>query len=121
MDRVSLGIYGERLAERHLAERGWRILDRNWRIKGGELDLVAEDGGEIVFVEVKSRQGGAFGYPEDAVTYAKRRRLRLAAHAYLGAHGLHGRPYRFDIVSVTVTRFGPPALAHFRSAVGEHG
>ena len=122
MDRISLGAYGERLAATHLAAAGCIIRDRNWRTKGGELDLVAEDGGEIIFVEVKTRQGNAYGYPEDAVTYAKRRRLRLAAHAYLTAYGLHGRPYRFDIVAVTVPRRGgPPSLARFRNAVGEHG
>ncbi len=121
MDRVSLGAYGEQLAARHLAGTGCVIRDRNWRIKGGELDLVAEDGGEIVFVEVKTRQGSAYGFPEEAVTFAKRQRLRFAAHAYLTAHGLHGRPYRFDVISVTVPRLGPPRLARFRSAIGERG
>ncbi len=122
MDRISLGIYGEQLAARYLAETGCVIRDRNWRVKGGELDLVADDGGEIVFVEVKTRRGNAYGYPEDAVTYAKRRRLRFAAHAYLTAHGLHGRPYRFDIIAITMSyRGGRPSLTRFRNAVGENG
>lgn len=121
MDRVSLGTYGERLAERQLAARGWIIRDRNWRIKGGELDLVVEDGGEIVFVEVKTRQGSGFGFPEEAVTFAKRRRLRFAMQSYLAANGLTGRAFRLDIVSVTVPPHGPPTMKLFRSAIGEHG
>lgn len=119
MDRAALGLHGEGVAERYLASRGCRILDRRWRTPCGEIDLVAEDRGEVVFVEVKTRRGDAYGLPEDAVTARKRAHLRAVAAAYLSAKGLERRPFRIDIVSVTVFRDGPVRLAHFRSAVGE--
>ncbi len=119
MDRDALGLYGEDVAARHVASRGYRILDRRWRASRGELDLVAEDRGEIVFIEVKTRRGSAFGLPEDAVTRRKRAQLRALAESYLAAKGLRGRPYRIDVIAVTADPSGGASLAHFRSAVGE--
>ena len=119
-DRDELGVRGEDIAARHLASNGWRILDRRWRSSYGEIDLVAEDRGEIVFVEVKSRRGDCFGLPEEAVTARKREHLRNAAFAYLQAKRLAHRPYRIDVVAVSVGAAGV-RLAHFRSAVGEEG
>lgn len=119
MDRDALGLYGEDVAARHVASRGYRILDRRWRGSHGEIDLVAEERGEIVFIEVKTRRGGAFGYPEDAVTRGKRGRLRALAEAYLAAKGLRGRAYRIDVIAVSAPPSGPATLAHFVSAVGE--
>src|SRR5688572_16290709 len=97
MDRAALGIHGEDLVARHLASRGCVIRDRRWRTSQGEIDLVAEDRGEVVFVEVKTRRGDGYGFPEDAVTERKRRHLRAVAHAYLAAHGLESRQFRIDI------------------------
>ena len=120
MDRAGLGLFGESVAECHLVAQGCRILDRRWRTALGEIDLVAEERGEIVFVEVKTRRGTAYGLPEDAVTATKRGRLRAVTAAYLAAKGLERRPFRIDIVSVSVPAGGGPVrLAHFRSAVGE--
>ncbi|HTK04031.1 MAG TPA: YraN family protein [Candidatus Eisenbacteria bacterium] len=118
MDRAALGLLGEDVAARHLAAAGCRILDRRWRSAHGEIDLVADDRGEVVFVEVKTRRGAGFGLPEEAVTAAKRAHLRASAEAYLQAKGWTRRPYRIDIVAVSLVG-GVPALAHFRSAVGE--
>jgi len=120
MDRASLGLLGEDVAARHLAAAGFRILDRRWRSAHGEIDLVAEERGEIVFVEVKTRRGVGYGLPEEAVTAAKRAHLRASVMSYLKAKGLSGRPFRIDIMAVSITG-GAPALAHFRSAVGEEG
>ncbi len=119
MDRDALGLYGEDVAARHVASRGYRILDRRWRTPHGEIDLVAEERGEIVFIEVKTRRGDAYGLPEDAVTRRKRARLRALAETYLAAKGLRGRAYRIDIIAVTAPPSAPATLAHFRSAVGE--
>ena len=120
MDRASLGLYGEGVAERHLVSRGCRILDRRWRTTLGEIDLVADERGEIVFVEVKTRRGSEYGPPEDAVTAKKRAHLRAVAAAYLAANDLGRRPFRIDIIAVTVSAPGESVrLAHFRSAVGE--
>src|SRR5687768_2581681 len=118
MDRDALGLLGEDIAARHLAAAGCRILDRRWRTTCGEIDLVADDRGEVVFVEVKTRRGAGYGLPEEAVTARKRGHLRAAAVSYLMAKGLSGRPFRIDIVAVTLAD-GVPSLAHFRSAVGE--
>ena len=119
--RATLGRQGEDLVARYLESRGCRIVARNWRIKGGEIDLVADTGDEIVFVEVKTRRGNGYGYPEEAVTYAKRRRLRFAAMAFMDRHGLQHRRFRIDVASVTLPAFGKPLLRHFRSAVAESG
>jgi putative endonuclease len=117
-----LGQDGEEVAAAHVRRLGWRVLDRNWRPTGdvrGELDLVADDGGDTVFCEVKTRSGSGAGDPLEAVTAAKVRQLRRLAHAWLAEHD---RPYstvRFDVIAV---RWPPSALApsveHRRDVVG---
>jgi putative endonuclease len=96
-----LGRRGEALAARELERRGYRILERRWRCRLGELDLVAWDGGMLVVVEVKARSRLDFGRPVDAVDFEKRRRLRRLALAYLKARKLVGVTVRFDVVGVT--------------------
>ncbi len=93
------GRRGERLAERHLKAKGYRILERNYRLKLGELDLVARDGETVVFVEVKLRAGDAFGSPSEAVGSVKRRKLVRTAQAYIQDKGLDC-PMRFDVISI---------------------
>ena len=121
--RAALGWNGEVLAARYLESRGCRILDRNWRCGGPnseELDLVAEESGEVVFVEVKTRRGRDFGYPEEAVTAGKRERLRRAARQYLLAKGLSEAGFRIDVIAIgCAEKSGRIALRHIRSAVGE--
>ncbi len=106
MDRHALGAVGEEAALRHLRARGYRIRDRNVRCPMGELDVVAEHGGVLVFVEVKTRSTADFGAPVDAITPAKRRRLWRLATYYLATRRLLDRPCRFDAVSVLVTPQG---------------
>ncbi len=96
------GRAAEDLAAAHLAAHGLRIVARNFRVAGGEIDLIARHGEELVFVEVRSRRSAAYGSAAETVNAAKRRRIRLAAEHYLA--GLRQRsppPCRFDIVSVT--------------------
>jgi putative endonuclease len=119
MDRLALGILGEDLVARHLASRGCRIRHRRWKNASGEIDLVAEDRGEVVFIEVKTRRGDGFGLPEDAVTARKRKHLRAVAYAYLAAHGLEGHPFRIDVAAVAFPPVGRPRIDYFMSAVGE--
>lgn len=121
MDRAALGILGEDLVAQHLASNGCAIRHRRWRNASGEIDLVAEDRGEVVFVEVKTRRGDEFGLPEDAVTAGKRAHLRAVAYAYLAVHGLERRPFRIDVAAVTFPRSGRPHIDYFVSAVGEDG
>jgi putative endonuclease len=98
--RRALGARGERLAARWYTEHGYHILDRNWRCRDGELDLVVADGRRVVFCEVKARASQAFGAPAEAVTPAKQRRVRRLAAAWI--HQADHRPseVRFDVVSV---------------------
>jgi putative endonuclease len=98
--RADLGRAGERAAEEHLRGRGYVILERNFRCRGGEVDLVALCRGVVVFVEVKTRQPGAAVGPFEAVTPGKRRRLLRAARYYLARHRLEERAARFDVVGV---------------------
>ena len=114
--RSALGCYGERVAVRALTDAGLLVLDRNWRCRDGELDVVARDGDALVFCEVKTRRGTGFGSPAEAVTPAKRRRLRLLARAWLAEHDHHAPDLRFDVVGVHVMPSGPARVTHLRNA-----
>lgn len=98
MSRV-LGEQGERAAEAFLISLGYRILERNFRSRGGEIDLIAEDGDVVVFVEVRSRADASFGTPEATVARDKRRKLVFTASAYLLEKDLD-RETRFDVVAI---------------------
>jgi len=97
-----LGARGEDLATDHLIGAGLQILDRNWRCSQGELDIVARDGGEIVFVEVKTRSSVLFGHPFESITSAKVARLRRLAAAWCEAHEVAAEAIRIDAVAVIV-------------------
>ncbi|MCV2396093.1 YraN family protein [Actinotalea sp. M2MS4P-6] len=98
--RQALGRYGERVAAAHLAARGWRVVDRNWRGRDGELDIVAMDGTTLVVVEVKTRSGPGFGHPALAVTPEKLARLRRLAGQWLTEHDLRPAEVRLDVIAV---------------------
>ncbi len=112
------GREGEELACRHLEAQGFRIVERNWRCRAGELDIVARDGPVTVFVEVKDRGDVSHGEGFEAVTARKRQRLVLAARLYAASGGLEGRPMRFDVVSIDRSG-GTPRVRHDRDAFGE--
>ena len=99
--RRSLGVTGEELVARWYEDAGYRVLDRNWRCREGELDLVLARQGAVVFCEVKTRRGIGFGAPFEAVTLTKQRRLRTLALRWLTEHPEHrARELRFDVASV---------------------
>lgn len=107
-----LGKRGEALAADHLAECGLTLLDRNWRCAQGEIDLIAVDDDEIVFIEVKTRSGVGYGHPFQSITAAKLARLRRLAAAWCDAHpGNHDR-VRIDAIAVVVLASGPPTIEH---------
>jgi len=106
ISRIQLGAIGEDAAMRVLRRRGYRIRDRNLRCPMGELDLVAEDGGTLVFLEVKTRSTSDYGGPFEAISPLKRRRLQRLAVYYLATRRLMDRPCRFDAVSVSVDPAG---------------
>ena len=108
-----VGGYGERLAGRYLVSQGLVLLDRNWRCPAGEVDLIARDGADVVFVEVKTRRSVRFGPPSEAVGPEKVRRLRRLAVQWLAANQRGGfEQVRFDVVSVLLGRSA--AVQHLR-------
>ena len=118
------GRRGEDIAAAHLEALGFLVLERNYRYERAEVDLVcflptpANDGGEMVFVEVKTRSGTGFGTGEEAVTAAKQRLLWKAATAYLFERKLEGAPARFDVVCVRLRGAAPPEVTHHPHAFG---
>lgn len=115
-----LGSSGERVAAQLLETHAYRILARNWRCPYGEVDLIAEDGGELVFVEVKTRWGQRLGMPEEAITPRKRRHLLAAAQTYLAEQGSEQRPYRFDVVAIELSADGRvEGMRLYQRAFGE--
>jgi putative endonuclease len=96
-----LGQEGEDRAAKFLIEQGYRILERNYRTKSGEIDLIALHQNEVVFVEVKTRTSDAFGAPELAVNPRKQGRMVKAALGYVRQKKLHQVPCRFDVVTVS--------------------
>ena len=111
----SRGHEGERIAADYLIDQGLRILARNYRYDQGEVDLVCEDGDELVFVEVKTRTSRAFGEPEEAVTESKQEQLRKVAEGYCQEFCLDDKFYRFDIVTVMMEG-GKSIIRHFHDA-----
>ena len=94
------GRSGEQQAEAHLIKLGYQIIDRNARMPFGEIDLVAKEGGDIVFIEVKSRRNSNFGFPEEAVGSRKRAQLMRLATSYMVRFGANPPPFRFDVLTI---------------------
>ena len=113
--RQALGKHGEELACRELERRGYAIIARRYRRRGGEIDIIARDGETIVFVEVKAREDHAFGGGADAVTAVKRQRIVDIAHDYVTRHHHGDCRCRFDVVSIQFAG-GAPVLELFQNA-----
>jgi len=105
--RRLLGGRGEELAAAFLVRRGYQVLARNYRTPHGEVDLIARQGGCLVFIEVKTRRSESFGLPQEAVHPAKQEKLRAVAAHFLQEQGLEEVPVRFDVVAVLLTPRGP--------------
>jgi putative endonuclease len=99
-ERKQFGLTGETLAERLLKQAGYRILERNYRTKLGEIDIIAKDHDTIVFIEVKTRRSGHYGSPKWAVTPRKQRKISMVALLYLKSTGQSQASARFDVVSI---------------------
>lgn len=118
--RQRFGDAGEDAAASLLEEGGYRIVARNHRCRRGEVDLIAEKGELLVFVEVRTRASAAFGGPEETVGLAKRRRIVAAARDYLARRRGPERGARFDVVAVVDGPQGP-TLTHFENAFDAEG
>jgi putative endonuclease len=117
MDRTELARRGEDAAAAYLQRVGMTIEERNWRCKGGEIDVVAVDDGDLVLVEVKTRRSEGAGTAEEAVSVTKQRRIARLAAAYLAARA-GGAPggVRFDVVTIRVIGEDRALLRHYRAA-----
>lgn len=116
MNNKVLGVQGEQVAAAYLTAHGYRIRERNFRCRLGEIDLIAEEGGRVVFVEVKTRRGHHYGLPQEAVNRAKQERLRRLAEYYLRGHGGLDRPCRFDVLAITALPDGTARVELIRGA-----
>ncbi len=113
--RQALGRWGEDLAAAYLQQHGMVILERNFRGKRGEVDIIARDGGDLVFVEVKTRRSEAFGIPQEAVNWRKRQQIIHLAEIYLQRHPSLLQP-RFDVVAIMVRPHAEPLVEHLPNA-----
>ncbi|MDQ2668209.1 MAG: YraN family protein [Gemmatimonadota bacterium] len=100
--RQALGEFGERVAERWLRRKGWRVVQRRFRSGHRDIDLVVEQEGLVAFVEVKARQGDTFGDPVGAVNWKKQKELGRSARVWIARHGRREEAYRFDVIGVLV-------------------
>ena len=122
MSTRKLGAHAEEMAASFLQMKGLNVLARNYTFRRYEIDIVAEAGGRIVFVEVKYRSGSRHGAPRDAVGREKMRRLLIAARGFMAERGLADSSVRFDVVEVRLERGGIAAVVeHIPGAFGADG
>jgi putative endonuclease len=116
MSCVEKGHRGEDLAVDFLFTKGYRILTRNWRIKAGEIDIIAQDGDMLVFCEVKSRSSTRFGTGAEAVDARKQRKIVQVATLYLQRYRLSNQRCRFDVIEILQPEQDQPQIQHFINA-----
>jgi putative endonuclease len=100
--KIELGVRGESLAVAHLKRLGYRIIEQNYRVRQGEIDIIAEQAGTLVFIEVKTRTDSCFGPPFESITATKQKHLSKVALEYMSRYNCHDRPARFDVVGVQI-------------------
>lgn len=118
--RKNLGDFGENVAATHLIRKGYHILERKWRCRAGEIDLIASFQGDLIFVEVRTRRSKQFGTPEESLSQRKQARLITVAQTYLETHEIDEEttPWRIDVIAIDVDSYGRVArLNHIPSAI----
>lgn len=115
MNKRTKGLEGEQLAATFLEQKGYRVLERNFRFDRGEVDLIAQDGNELVFVEVKTRFGDRFGTPEEAMTPKKEEQMKKVAEGYLHVRNIEEQACRFDVVAIAFVG-GKPQIRLIQNA-----
>lgn len=114
---LALGEAGEEIAARFLERRGLRIVDRRVRFRNGELDLVARNGREWVFIEVKTRASDRMGCAAEAMTQRKTQRMLRAVNEYLNKHELGEVPVRLDLLTIDIDTVGKACIEHFPGGI----
>ncbi len=115
--RQEIGRWGETLAAKYLSDKGYSILARNLRTPYGEIDLIANNGGTTIFVEVKTRTTASYGYPENAITLRKQAHMVSAAEHYLQEHPELANEWQIDVISIEGSPGRPPLITHFENAL----
>jgi putative endonuclease len=121
-DKKDLGDLGEKIAEKFLKDKGYKILDKNFRYSNfGELDIVGQKGGDIIFFEVKTRKmtGPSEFLPEDNITREKQRKLIKLAEIYLSKYELMKKSWQIDVLAIEVYRNGSFDIRHTENAIGD--
>lgn len=113
---ISLGKAGEESAARFLCEKGYTILQTNYRTRHGEIDIIANHGGSLVFIEVKTRKGNFLETPLAAVTKNKQHHISMAAQLYLSNNNLFDKDARFDVIAVNFADKKVPRIEHIENA-----
>ena len=112
------GPVGESIAKQYLISKGYNYILQNYRVPGGEIDLIFEKDGILVFVEVKTRTNNRFGTPEDSLTYWKQEFLRKTAVTYIYKNNLNV-PWQLDMIAVEIINRGVPILRHYQNILSE--
>ena len=121
MDRKTLGRLGENAAAQFLIQAGCTILDRNWRSEQGEIDLIAREGDQLLFVEVRTRASRQYGSPEESITPAKAQKIMLAAQDYLEIHTESELYWRIDVIAIDCDPSGRVIrLDHYQNALADY-
>ena len=116
-EHLRLGELGEALAEQFLRQKGLRVIERRVRVRRGELDLVAKNGDEWIFIEVKTRSRNEMGGAIAAFSRSKESRMKRAVEDYVHVHGLYEAPIRCDVVAVDFAADGAPEITHYPGCV----
>ena len=118
MDKTAVGNQGEDIACWYLKKQGYKILERNFRIRGGEIDIVARDQNYLVFVEVKTRYSHEYGLPVESMTPWKIKHLLKTAKFYLQKSGWEDNPYRLDFISIDYANSPEPEIELIKNITG---
>ena len=113
--KYQAGMQAQQQAENYLINKGYSILERNYRIRTGEVDIIAKHNSYVIFVEVKFRRGASFGLPREAVGNTKQRRIVHTAMHYISVRNINDRDFRFDVVEVTAKN-GQVQINHIENA-----
>ena len=115
--RQSIGRHGEELAQKYLRQKHYKIVEKNFRCKSGELDIIAKEKNVVVFVEVRTKTSTRYGPAYNSVTYSKQKQVKRVAQFYISKYNLVNTQFRFDVIGITLTpQTGEYHLDHIQNA-----
>ncbi len=117
--KIKVGSYGQKLAVDFLKQRNYQLVESNYYTRQGEIDLIAQKDGQIIFIEVKTRLSDKYGLPEEAVTDRKKEKMHQAAWQYLAKAQINHDNYRFDIIAIVINRSESKAIIRHHKNISE--